>query len=200
MLQKRYFGIDKYFSRKLLSCYNLKMPRKVKIAPEIIEAPVELSKKTGKPKKKLTELQLETLRKGRELAVEKRKAMVEGINLNKRAELLKLAKEEKREAKNIIQNKALKDAKENYIKQVEVEDENKKPSKSKNTKKIIKYIEESSSDSDSDSSVGEVIIKKKKKQVKKSELIEKSSVDILKQQLDSEREASLNDFMKPSYF
>ena len=169
MLQKRYFGIDKYFSRKLLSCYNLKMPRKVKIAPEIIEAPVELSKKTGKPKKKLTELQLETLRKGRELAVEKRKAMVEGINLNKRAELLKLAKEEKREAKNIIQNKALKDAKENYIKQVEVEDENKKPSKSKNTKKIIKYIEESSSDNDSDSSVGEVIIKKKKKQVKKSE-------------------------------
>ena len=176
------------------------MPRKVKTIPEITEVPVELSKKTGKPKKKLTELQLETLRKGRELAVEKRKAMVEGINLNKRAELLKLAKEEKREAKNIIQNKALKDAKENYIKQVEVEDENKKPSKSKNTKKIIKYIEESSSDSDSDSSVGEVIIKKKKKQVKKSELIEKSSVDILKQQLDSEREASLNDFMKPSYF
>lgn len=174
------------------------MPRKVKIAPEIIEAPVELSKTTGKPKKKLTELQLETLRKGRELAVEKRKQMIEGIDLNKRAELMKLATKEKREAKNKIQDKALKDAKDNYIKEVEVEDENKKPSKSKNTKKIIKYIEESSSDSDS--SVGEVIIKKKKKQVKKSELIEKSSVDILKQQLDSERNASLNDFMKPSYF
>ena len=176
------------------------MPRKVKIAPEIIEVPVELSKKTGKPKKKLTELQLETLRKGRELAVEKRKQMIEGIDLNKRAELMKLATKEKREAKNKIQDKALKDAKDNYIKEVEVEDENKKPSKSKNTKKIIKYIEESSSDNDSDSSVGEVIIKKKKKQVKKSELIEKSSVDILKQQLDSERNASLNDFMKPSYF
>ena len=179
------------------------MPRKVKIAPEIIEAPVELSKTTGKPKKKLTELQLETLRKGRELAVEKRKQMIEGIDLNKRAELLKLAKEEKREAKNIIQDKALKDAKDNYIKEVVGSDSDdeiiKKPSKSKKTKKkIIKYIEESSSDSDS--SVGEVIIKKKKKQVKKSELIEKSSVDILKQQLDSERNASLNDFMKPSYF
>ena len=179
------------------------MPRKVKIVPEIIEVPVELSKKTGKPKKKLTELQLETLREGRELAVEKRKQMIEGIDLNKRAELLKLAKEEKREAKNIIQDKVLKDAKDNYIKEVvglDSDDEIvKKPSKSKKTKKkIIKYIEESSSDSDS--SVGEVIIKKKKKQIKKSELIEKSSVDILKQQLDSERNASLNDFMKPSYF
>jgi len=183
------------------------MPRKVKTAPEIveiIEKPVELSKKTGKPKKKLTELQLETLRKGRELAVEKRKQMVEGIDLNKRTELMKLAKEEKREAKNILQNKALKDAKENYIKEVIESDDEilKKPSKSKKSKKkIIKYIEKSSSsDSDSDSSVGEVIIRKKKKDVKKSELIEKSSVDILKKQLDSERNSDVNDFMKPSYF
>jgi len=181
------------------------MPRKVKPAPEIveiIEKPVELSKKTGKPKKKLTELQLETLRKGRELAVEKRKAMVEGIDLNKRTELMKLAKEEKREAKNILQNKALKDAKENYIKEVIESDDEilKKPSKSKKSKKkIIKYIEKSSS-SDSDSSAGEVIIRKKKKDVKKSELIEKSSVDILKKQLDSERNSDVNDFMKPSYF
>jgi len=186
------------------------MPRKVKTAPEIIEIiekPVEISKKTGKPKKKLTDLQLETLRKGRELAVEKRKQMVEGIDLNKRTELLKLAKEEKRVAKNILQNKTLKDAKENYIKEVEDEiiEKIKKPSKSKNTKKIIKYIEKSSSsDSDSDSSVGEVIIRKKKKDINKkevkSELIEKSSVDILKKQLDSERTADVNDFMKPSYF
>ena len=102
------------------------MPRKVKTAPEIIEIiekPVEISKKTGKPKKKLTELQLETLRKGRELAVEKRKQMVEGIDLNKRTELMKLAKEEKREAKNILQDKALKDAKDNYIKEVVVSDD-----------------------------------------------------------------------------
>jgi len=186
------------------------MPRKVKTAPEIIEIiekPVEISKKTGKPKKKLTDLQLETLRKGRELAVEKRKQMVEGIDLNKRTELLKLAKEEKRVAKNILQNKTLKDAKENYIKEVEDEiiEKIKKPSKSKNTKKIIKYIEKSSSsDSESDSSVGEVIIRKKKKDINKkevkSELIEKSSVDILKKQLDSERNSDVNDFMKPSYF
>jgi len=182
------------------------MPRKVKTAPEIVEKPVEIpleiSKKTGKPKKKLTELQLETLRKGRELAVEKRKQMVEGIDLNKRTELMKLAKEEKREAKNILQKKALKDAKENYIKEVIESDDEilKKPSKSKKSKKkIIKYIEKSSS-SDSDSSAGEVIIRKKKKDVKKSELIEKSSVDILKKQLDSERNSDVNDFMKPSYF
>jgi len=178
------------------------MPRKVKTAPEIIEIiekPVEISKKTGKPKKKLTELQLETLRKGRELAVEKRKQMVEGIDLNKRAEMMKLAKEEKREAKNILQNKALKDAKENYIKEViESDDEIIKKKTKKTKKKIVKYIEESSSDSDS--SAGEVIIRKKKKDVKKSELIEKSSVDILKKQLDSERNSDVNDFMKPSYF
>ena len=115
---------------------------------------------------------------------------------------MKLAKEEKREAKNILQNKALKDAKENYIKEVIESDDEilKKPSKSKKSKKkIIKYIEKSSS-SDSDSSAGEVIIRKKKKDVKKSELIEKSSVDILKKQLDSERNSDVNDFMKPSYF
>lgn len=68
------------------------MPKKSKIVevpvpePEIIEEKkeeIKISKRTGKPTRPLTELQMETLRKGRELAVAKRKQLLEGIDLEK---------------------------------------------------------------------------------------------------------------------
>ena len=88
---------------KLFSCLLLKMPKKSKIVevpvpePEIIEEKkeeIKISKRTGKPTRPLTELQMETLRKGRELAVAKRKQLLEGIDLEKRAQDIKKAKDE----------------------------------------------------------------------------------------------------------
>jgi hypothetical protein len=82
------------------------MPKKSKIIevpvpePEPIEEKkedIKISKRTGKPTRPLTELQMETLRKGRELAVAKRKQLIEGIDLEKRALDIKKAKDEMKE-------------------------------------------------------------------------------------------------------
>ena len=79
------------------------MPKKSKIVvqepePEpVIEEKAEeikISKRTGKPVRPLTALQMETLRKGRELAVAKRKQLIEGVDLEKRASDIKKAKDE----------------------------------------------------------------------------------------------------------
>ena len=63
------------------------MPKKTK-EPEILEEPepeppVRISKKTGRPVRELTELQKDTLRKGRELALQKRKELSEGVEQTK---------------------------------------------------------------------------------------------------------------------
>ena len=99
------------------------MPKKSKIvvqepAPEpvIEEKPeeIKISKRTGKPVRPLTELQMETLRKGRELAVAKRKQLIEGVDLEKRALDIKKAKDEMKLERDTKQQLQLKHQKKIY--------------------------------------------------------------------------------------
>ena len=54
--------------------------------PEIIKEPeIRISKKTGRPVRELSELQKETLSKGRALGVQKKKQLNEGIDLQKKS-------------------------------------------------------------------------------------------------------------------
>ena len=148
------------------------MPKKSKIVevpvpePEIIEEKkeeIKISKRTGKPTRPLTELQMETLRKGRELAVAKRKQLLEGIDLEKRAQDIKKAKDEMKLERDTKQQLRLKHQKKIYeeavsealkdnetVKKEEESEPVKAPvkeSKKKIKKKVIKYVEESSSSS-----------------------------------------------------
>jgi hypothetical protein len=161
------------------------MPKKSKIIevpvpePEPIEEKkedIKISKRTGKPTRPLTELQMETLRKGRELAVAKRKQLIEGIDLEKQALEIKKAKDEMKLERDTKQQLRLKHQKKIYEEAVsdalkdsenmKKEEEPVKEPKKKIKKKVIKYVEESSSSSssDSDSEEEEIIVKKKKKQ------------------------------------
>lgn len=157
---------------------------------EEVEEPVKISKRTGKPARKLTELQKETLAKGRAIAVQKRKDLIVGIDLQKRAELIKQAKQEVKNARDIKQQEKLKQQKDMYEEAVNdpeiiKQDEPKKTKKIK--KKVIKYVESSDSD---DSSDGEVIIKKKKnhkKEVGNDNIVDDRAVYTLKNKLLSDR-------------
>ena len=82
--------------------------------PEEIEEPVKISKRTGKPTRPLTDKQKETLRKGREIAVAKKKALIEGVDLKKRAETMKEAREEFKKARDQKQTDKLNDQKKQY--------------------------------------------------------------------------------------
>lgn len=61
------------------------------------EKPVEISKRTGKPKRKLTAVQLENLKKARERSVARRKELKEGKDIVKKA--AKIKKQQEREVK-----------------------------------------------------------------------------------------------------
>jgi len=181
------------------------MPRKVKVEePEIVhvepepEPPVRISKKTGRPVRELTELQKETLRKGREKAVATRKALIEGIDLEKRAENIKKAKEEVHRAKIESQKKKYEEAVKDFDEEVAPAP---KPEK-KIKKKVIKYIEESDSDSEEE----QVIIRKKKKDkpqptpAPEPPIPEQVSRDNLRKKLQDEQAASFAKMLAPSYF
>jgi hypothetical protein len=206
------------------------MPKKSKIIevpvpePEPIEEKkeeIKISKRTGKPTRPLTELQMETLRKGRELAVAKRKQLIEGIDLEKRALDIKKAKDEMKLERDTKQQLRLKHQKKIYEEAVsdalkdsensKKEEEPVKELKKKIKKKVIKYVEESSSSSwSSDSEEEEIIVKKKKnkdKQVKhRREEIEPKTMQQeitrqnLRKNLEDIHSASMMAMMSPSYF
>ena len=209
------------------------MPKKSKIVvqepepePVIEEKPeeIKISKRTGKPVRPLTALQMETLRKGRELAVAKRKQLIEGVDLEKRALDIKKAKDEMKLERDTKQQLRLKHQKKIYDEAVsdalkdkvavEKEEEVKKEpakevkeAKKKIKKKVIKYVEESSSSSSSESEEEEVIIKKKKNKDKnRKEEIEPKTMQAeitrqnLRRNLEDIHSASMAAMMAPSYF
>jgi hypothetical protein len=206
------------------------MPKKSKIievpVPEPEPEPIEekkeeikISKRTGKPTRPLTELQMETLRKGRELAVAKRKQLIEGIDLEKRALEIKKAKDELKLERDTKQQLRLKHQKKIYDEAVSdalKDSENIKKEeapvvepKKKIKKKVIKYVEESSSSSssDSESEEEEIIVKKKKNKDKyrKAEIEPKTiqqeiTRQNLRKNLEDIHSASMMAMMSPSYF
>ena len=180
------------------------MPKKVKQTevyedveqPESIEETpepeVKISKRTGKPLRPMTEKQKENLAKGRVLAVQRRKEMVEGIDLKKRAENIKKAKEDLHNVKIANHKKSYEDA----IKDDKIEEQPKKEKKV--IKKVIKYIEESSSESEEEE---EIIVKKKKKNKQKDEDLSHQILrQKLKNNLDEVKSNSMQQLMMPSYF
>ena len=207
------------------------MPKKSKIEvqepalePVIEEKPeeIKISKRTGKPVRPLTALQMETLRKGRELAVAKRKQLIEGVDLEKRALEIKKAKDEMKLERDTKQQLRLKHQKKIYDEAVsealkdkvaveqkdEVKKEPVKEAKKKIKKKVIKYVEESSSSSSSESEEEEEIIvkKKKNKDKNKKEEIEPKHIQQeitrqnLRKNLEDIHSASMMAMMSPSYF
>lgn len=207
------------------------MPKKSKIVevpvpePEIIEEKkeeIKISKRTGKPTRPLTELQMETLRKGRELAVAKRKQLLEGIDLEKRAQDIKKAKDEMKLERDTKQQLRLKHQKKIYeeavseaLKDNETVKKEEEPvkatvkeSKKKIKKKIIKYVEESSSSSSESEEEEEIIVKKKKssKDKHRKEEIEPKNIQQeitrqnLRKNLEDIHSASMMAMMSPSYF
>ena len=119
----------------------------------------KISKRTGKPLRKLSELQKEALKKGRELAIKNKQDIGKISATKKRQEVMK---EETLKAREIRQTnlketkqkveQELEDTRSEYLDNMEPKKKDKKIKK-----KIIKYIESS----DTDSSDGEVIIKKR---------------------------------------
>jgi hypothetical protein len=204
------------------------MPKKSKIIevpvpePEPIEEKkedIKISKRTGKPTRPLTELQMETLRKGRELAVAKRKQLIEGIDLEKRALDIKKAKDEMKLERDTKQQLRLKHQKKIYDEAVsdalkdsenmKKEDEPVKEPKKKIKKKVIKYVEESSSSSSSDSESEEeeiIVTKKKNKDKYRKAEIEPKTIQQeitrqnLRKNLEDIHSASMMAMMSPSYF
>ena len=170
--------------------------------PEEIEPPVKISKRTGKPTRPLTEKQKETLRKGREIAVEKKKALTRGVDLEKRALMVQQAKDEFKKARDKKQTDKLNEQKKQYDDAVNdlatliPPEETIKPKK-KIKKKVIKYV--SNSDSSSEE---EVIIKKKKSSKKKQEDddITQITKNELRSKLQEERQNSLASLLMPTYF
>jgi hypothetical protein len=162
---------------------------------------------------------METLRKGRELAVAKRKQLIEGIDLEKRALDIKKAKDEMKLERDTKQQLRLKHQKKIYdeavndalkdSENIQKEEEPVKEPKKKIKKKVIKYVEESSSSSssDSESEEEEIIVKKKKNKDKyrKAEIEPKTiqqeiTRQNLRKNLEDIHSASMAAMMAPSYF
>jgi len=174
------------------------------------EPEIRISRKTGKPVRELSELQKETLAKGRALALQKKKELNDGVDKERKAEALRKAKEEmrlhrdtKQQLKIASQKKAYEDA---LKESLEDEEENKKPQAStppppkekKIKKKVIKYVEASSSESEEE----EIIVRKKKKdKVKEEEDIPQQVLrQRLRNNLQEVKSSSMAQLMMPSYF
>jgi len=178
--------------------------------PDIIKEPeIRISKKTGRPVRELSELQKETLSKGRALGVQKKKQLNEGIDLQKKAEVIKLAKEEIKSHRDTKQQIKIANQKKMYEDAVNEDDENQylknpkpipeQPKKEKKIKKkVIRYVSASSS---SESEEEEIIIKKKKKNKQKEEDIPHQVLrQKLRNNLDEIKSNSMAQLMMPSYF
>ena len=153
--------------------------------------PIKISKRTGKPVRPLTELQKETLAKGRAIGVQKKKELVEGIDkdiIKKHREQIHKQKVEKNKQ---IYEDALKETKE----EEEIQQPEKKERKIK--KKVIKYVEASDSDSEEE----EVIIRRRRKEPKEREDIPENILrQKLKNNLQDIKASSLSQMLMPSYY
>ena len=181
---------------------ELKEPESEYIEPEILPVSTNISKKTGKVKKILSEKQLAVLAEGRIKGLEARRKLSEHLNLKVKTEILK---EER--TKNKIEKTKIKEAK--IKKNIDINETNQNiqleyeevkedifkdpPKQKKIKKKIIKYVEESS-DSETD---GEVIIKTiTKKQNNKYEMND----EILKKKLYEDKVKAMTEYLKPQRY
>ena len=170
------------------------MPRKTnnlddfEIEEEPEPEPIKISKRTGKPVRALSEFQKETLAKGRLLAVQKRKDLLIGVDLEKRAKNIQAAKTELKNVRDLKQKEKINEQKEMYEKVINEPEEDVKPKK----KKIIKYVEESSDSEE------EIIVKRKKD--KNKAIMEHISKQDLKKRLNDEQSNSLAKMLGPSYY
>ena len=180
------------------------MPKTVKepviVVEEQIPEVINISKKTGKVKRVLTEKQLENLKAGRIKAIEARKQISEHLNLKGKVEVLKEAKEndkiEKTKIKE-IKNKKKEVFKENN-EQTKLEYDEVKTEifkkKSKPTKKIkttVEYLDGESSDDED----------KPDKPVKPLKPVTNDpNNDILKMKLNQDRMNEMAAFLKPTRF
>ena len=182
------------------------MPRKTKNQVDDYEIeeieeqePIKISKRTGKPVRPLSELQKETLAKGRVLAVQKRKDLLIGVDLQRRAETIKQAKDELKNVRDLKQQEKIQNQKKMYEEAVneaikdDVDEDVVKKTDKKVKKKVIKYVEESSSDSEE-----EVVVKRKKDKTKI--MMEQISKQELRKRLDDEQSNSLAKMLTPSYY
>ena len=171
--------------------------------PEEEEEPIRISKKTGKPVRKMSEKQLEALRINREKAAAKKKELSQIRDYETKTEMMKKAKQEK----DLKQKERLEASKKNYEEVIDSLDTEevivKKPKTEKKIKKkVIKYVEASSSESEEE----EVIIRKKQKDKHKTKLTSEPSVpeqvtkQSLKSKLEEEQASSLARLMMPVYF
>ena len=150
---------------------------------EVIEEPVKISKRTGKPLRKLTLLQQEVLAKGRLLAIKNKQDVGKISSTKKKNEIIK---EEKMKARESRQSKLQEDKENAELELEETRDSIIEPIRTKKVKKkVIKYV----SSSDSDSSEGEVIIKKKKshKKERNENIVDDRAVYTLKNKLFNDR-------------
>ena len=161
---------------------------------EVEEKPIKISKRTGKPVRPMTEKQKENLKKGREIAIEKKKALNAGVDLERKAKMIKESRDIRQQEKIAKQKKMYEDA----VKEDADDEEVIQPKKEKKKKKVVKYIEESSSDSEEE----EIIYKQKKKIREKttSELEENVAKNELKKRLEDVRSSSLSQMLMPSYY
>ena len=161
---------------------------------EVEEKPIKISKRTGKPVRPMTEKQKENLKKGREIAIEKKKELNAGVDMERKAKMIKEARDIQQKEKIAKQKKMYEDA----LAENEEQEEVIQPKKEKKKKKIVKYIEESSSDSEEE----EIIYKKKKKNREKTtnELEENVAKIELKKRLEDVRSSSLSQMLMPSYY
>jgi len=161
---------------------------------EVEEKPIKISKRTGKPVRPMTEKQKENLTKGRQIAIEKKKELNAGVDLERKAKMIKEARNIRQQEKIAQQKKMYEDA----VKEDADDEEVIQPKKEKKKKKVVKYIEESSSDSEEE----EIIYKQKKKIREKttSELEENVAKNELKKRLEDVRSSSLSQMLMPSYY
>ena len=172
------------------------MPKKiieVEASEEILESeedeipPIKLSKKTGKPVKKLSILQLENLKIGREKGLVVKKLIKENKDITKTTTYIKEFKD-KKNLKIEENNKILND---NLSKEIINEKETVRKSIKKKKKK---YIEVDCSDSEESESDGIVI---KKEEIIVPPIVEDpfSTERLLRQKLYNDRVTAITNFM-----
>ena len=167
--------------------------------PEILPVSTNISKKTGKVKKILSEKQLAVLAEGRIKGLEARRKLSEHLNLKVKTEILKeertkskIEKTKIKEAKIKKNDDIIEFNKNTQLEYQEVKDDIFKDQK-KIKKKVIKYVEESS-DSEAD---GEIIIKTIPKQKNKNY---EMNDEMLKKKLYEDKVKAMTEYLKPQRY
>ena len=168
---------------------SIESEEEIELDEEIIEEPIKISKKTGKPVKKLSIKQLENLKIGRERGFVIKKCIAENKDISKTTAYIKEVRDIKNK-KIEENNKILKEELDEIIEE-EIKEPIRKSIKIKKKKK--KYIQVEVTDSDSESD-GIVI---KKELVVTPPIIEDSfSIErLLKQKLYNDRVNAITAYM-----